>query len=72
MAGSTYRSRNRRTRDVVFKGVALGAKDFRRIQKLIDGEHKPTRQHIAREVFRGEGLNMEDFNLVFTAFLRPS
>jgi predicted transposase YbfD/YdcC len=56
MARSIPRSNNRRTRDVVFKGVALGAKDFRRIQKLIEGEHKPTRQQIAREVCRMYGF----------------
>jgi len=52
MGTSNCRSRNRRSREVVFKGVSLGAKDFRRIQKFIDEEHRPTRQHIAREVCR--------------------
>lgn len=52
MTRSAHRSRTEKTRHVVFKDVALTGKDFRRIQKFIDGEHRPTRQHIAREVCR--------------------
>lgn len=37
---------------LVFCGMELKAKDFRRIQKLIDSKFKPTRQQIAREVCR--------------------
>ena len=37
---------------VVFRGRELRAKDFRRIQKLIDSEFRPTRQRVARETCR--------------------
>ncbi len=37
---------------IVFCGDELKAKDFKRIQKLIDSEFRPTRQQIARETCR--------------------
>jgi predicted transposase YbfD/YdcC len=37
---------------IVFCGKELRAKDFRRIQKLIDSKFRPTRQQIARETCR--------------------
>lgn len=37
---------------VVFCGSTLGVGDFRRIQKLIDSEHSPARQQVARDVCR--------------------
>lgn len=37
---------------LVFCGKELQAKDFRRIQKLIDSKSEPTRQQVAREVCR--------------------
>ena len=37
---------------IVFCSKELRAKDFRRIQKLIDSEFRPTRQQIARETCR--------------------
>jgi hypothetical protein len=40
------------TTRVDFCGSTLGTLDFRRIQKLIDGELSPTRQQVAREVCR--------------------
>lgn len=55
MTSSAHRSRIDKTRCVVFKDDTLTSKDFRRIQKFIDGEHRPTRQHIAREVCRMYG-----------------
>ena len=55
MTGVNLRSRILKTSGVAFKDVTLTGKDFRRIRKFIDGEHRPTRQHIAREVCRMYG-----------------
>ena len=55
MYGASQRSKSRNESSIDFCGSTLRAKDFRRIQKFIDLEHRPTRQHIAREVCRMYG-----------------
>jgi predicted transposase YbfD/YdcC len=52
MSGKRQRNPSALGTNITFCGETLKAKDFRRIQKLIDGEFRPTRQQIARETCR--------------------
>ena len=52
MSGGKKQQRSGVGTTIVFRGKKLGAKDFRRIQKLIDQKYMPTRQEIARETCR--------------------
>jgi len=52
MSGGNQPPRSSTPKSFVFRGKELKAKDFRRIQRLIDRKLMPTRQEIARETCR--------------------